>query len=519
MHYMHGCRIYNAIYARRSGFYIDASKGEISMFRECTAAFVLLMSTAAWGQTGVPLSEDDKLLQQGKPLLLSEHPEVMRAIMAKYRFTPTPGASSSGAAKALLASGLLSDSPDRVAAALAAAKVERPAPGIWFVEFPVASVGIVETKRGLVVFDTGAAWAGPALVKLIPTLSSKPVTHIVVSHIHIDHAYGWTALKKRWPNAKTITSDLFPAMAAKEIRLSGSIGRYNDQPLELQPTSLDRLPRPDITFRDRLSLKIDGEPFEFFHSPGETEEQIWMSLPQRQAILAADYYQDDDMPNWGNGKRIVRHLDEWAAALRTMIALKPKYLLAAHAKPVEGEENIAAKLGLQADALEYISNQVVQRLNAGERKDVIAATFEWPDRFAKNPDLEQKYTRVEDVARMVAMRWTGWWDDIPSHFAPMRFEEESQEILRLAGGLDAVDARARQLLPTNPNLAARLADWAYYGAPNNRKALQLTIDVYLARMAAPDTPLQETNVYVAQAAKARAKLQNLTTSTSGASSK
>lgn len=488
------------------------------MLRGLAAAGVLLMSVLpAWAHDAPKPSEDDKLVQRGKPLVMSENPEIMRQVRAKYGAGAGGNASSGAAGSALLASGLLSDSPDHVAAALAAVKVERLEPGVWLLGFPIASVGLVETKHGLVVFDTGAAWAGPAMVQLIPTLTSKPVTHIVVTHVHVDHAYGWAALKKRWPNAKTITSDLFPAMAAKEVRLNGSIGRYNDQPLELLPTRLDDLPRADITFRDRLSLKIDGEQFDFYHSPGETEEQIWMSLPERQAIFAADYYQDG-MPNWGNGKRVVRHMDEWAAALRTMMALKPKYLFAAHAKPLEGEENIVQALSLHADALEYISNEVVRRLNAGERKDVIAATFNWPDRFANSPALKQDYIRVEDAARMVALRWTGWWNDIPSHFPPMRFEEEAAEALRLAGGLDAVDVRARELLSTNPRLAARLADWAYYGAPDNPKALTLTIDVYLARMAAPDTPLQEANIYLAQAARARGRLQELTASGSGPAS-
>ena len=78
---------------------------------------------------------------------------------------------------------------------------------------------------------------------------------------------------------------------------------------------------------------------------------------------------------------------------------------------------------IEAEALEYVSNQVVQRLNAGERKDVIAATLVWPERFARSPWLDPQYNQPEDIARMVALRWTGWWNDIPSHFAAMRYEE------------------------------------------------------------------------------------------------
>jgi hypothetical protein len=112
---------------------------------------------------------------------------------------------------------------------------------------------------------------------------------------------------------------------------------------------------------------------------------------------------------------------------------------------------------------------------------------------------------------MIMKRWTGWWDDVPSHFAAMTFDAEAREVLRLAGGLDAVEKRARAVLPTNPMLAARLADWANFGASDNPKALQLAIDVYLARIAEPDMPVQEGLIYLDVAAKARARLAELGT--------
>lgn len=472
-------------------------------------AFAAVPALAHDEPAGAPaaVSADDLLIRKGRALIAREHSDVLRNMFRNDGF--------GGPSAPILATNMLRDDPQYVAAARANMTVEQHGRGMWLLRFPYVNVAVIETRRGVVVFDTGYAAIGPVLVETIPTLTSKPVTHIVVSHIHTDHAYGWPALKRRWPQAKTVTSDLFPAMAAKEVRLGGTIGRLNNQPIETWPTDVSRLPKPDIVFRDRLSLKIDGETFELFHAPGETEEQVWMALPARSAIFTADYYQGF-LPNAGNGKRIMRHVDEWAAALREMAALKPQYLMPMHGAAIEGAPKIAETLGLTAEALEYVSAQTVSRLNAGERKDVIAATLPWPERFAASPLLDQQYNRPEDIARMVALRWTGWWDDIPSHFAAMRFEDEAAEALRLAGGIDAVDRRARALLPTNPRLAARLADWAYYGAPNNSKALRLTVDVYLARLAEKAMPLQESTIYLNHAARARAQLEALEPTTNSA---
>jgi alkyl sulfatase BDS1-like metallo-beta-lactamase superfamily hydrolase len=302
-------------------------------------------------------------------------------------------------------------------------------------------------------------------------------------------------------------------MAAKEVRLGGSIGRLNNQPLQLQPATVDRLPKPDMVFRDRLSLKIGGERFELFHAPGETEEQIWMALPVRGAIFTADYYQGF-LPNAGNGKRIMRHVDEWAAALRSMAALKPTVLMPMHGAPVTDAAEVEKRLTVLAEALEHVSAETVRRLNDGERKDAIAATISWPKRYADEPTLNAQYNRPEDISRMVSMRWTGWWDGIPGHFAALPFEAEAKEAIRLAGGIEALDKRARELLASDPKLAARLADWAFFGEPENPVALRLTVDVYMARLAEADMPVQEGLVYFDQASKARAKLQQLRASSS-----
>jgi glyoxylase-like metal-dependent hydrolase (beta-lactamase superfamily II) len=449
---------------------------------------------------GIAATADDALVDRGRMLIAREHPDVIRHAFRNNGF--------GGPASNAIATAMLSDAPALVAEARAKMTVERPRPGMWLLRFPYVNVAVIETRRGVVVFDTGYAAIGPVLADIIPTLTTKPVTHVVVSHIHNDHAYGWPALKRKWPRARTIASELFGAMAAKEVRLGDSIGRLNNQQMRFWPTRIDRLPKPDIVVRGHLALNIDGERFEFHHDPGETEEQIWLDIPGRRTIVTADYYQGF-LPNAGNGKRIMRHIDEWAGALRAMIAAKPQLMLPLHGAAIDSETRIADALGITADALEYVSAETVRRLNAGERKDAIAGSFVWPERFAQSPLLDPQYNRPEDISRMVAMRWTGWWDDIPSHFAALRFDEEAAEALRLAGGLAAVDKRAREILPVNPRLAARLADWAYYGASGDPVALRLTIDVYLARMAEQGMPLQESQVYFVHAARARARLETL----------
>ena len=411
-------------------------------------ALIALASTQAMASGFTP-SPDDLLVQKGRALIAQEHPDVIQHMARQDGF--------GGPKSALIARAMLSTAPEVVAEARAKMTIEPHGKGMWLIRFPYVNVALIETRDSLVLFDSGYASIGVVLKDVIPTLSKKPLKTIFLSHTHVDHSYGARALVKLPSRPRVIASAQMLKAIDTDLRLGGSIGRYNNQPLSLQPASKADVVVPDETFEGRKTYTIGGETFEVIHAPGETEDQIWLSIPGRKTIVTADYYQGF-LPNAGNGKRMQRYIEEWTAAYREMAALKPEIMLPMHGAAIDGADKIVPTLNTYADAFDYIMAQVVTRLNAGERKDVIAASIDWPERFAKNPLLKAEYNRPADIARMIMKRWTGWWDDVPSHFAAMTFDAEAREVLRLAGGLDAVEKRAREVLPTNPMLAARLAE-------------------------------------------------------------
>lgn len=448
--------------------------------------------------------ERQKTEDKGRQLLAKEYPKAMKVLADRTTF--------GGPGSSMIANRMQDRAPELVTEAQSKMEVTNYSDvagrGLWHIRFPFVNVTLVETPNGLVLLDSGYAAIGQVLADLIPTLSDKPLLAIAVSHSHVDHAYGAYALLERWPEAEVITTHAYLEEVSADIELRGSIAKYNNQALEKQPDSPSDLAQPTRTFRDKLDTIIGGEKFSFVHAPGETQGHMWVWLPERKAVATGDFYQGF-LPNTGNGKRRQRYTKEWVGALREMISLEPEYLLGMHAAAVTGKDEVASALGITADALEYIRDYTIERLNRGWRKDQIAARMEWPERFAEHPLLKLHYNRPADIARMVAMRYTGWWDDIPSHFAPLEFDAEAAEAVKLAGGVEPLEKRGRELLKTDPVLASRLADWAYYGAPNNPKAKRFFMDVYMQRVAAEDTPLQEALVYLSAAAQARAELAAL----------
>lgn len=41
-----------------------------------------------------------------------------------------------------------------------------------------------------------------------------------------------------------------------------------------------------------------------------------------------------------------------------------------------------------------------------------------PPQLAKRSDARELYVSAKDIGRMVVSEYSGWWDDIPSHWRP-----------------------------------------------------------------------------------------------------
>jgi alkyl sulfatase BDS1-like metallo-beta-lactamase superfamily hydrolase len=381
--------------------------------------------------------------------------------------------------------------------------VEEVTDRTWLVRLPIVNSVVFETDEGLVVVDTGMAPGGPALLEAIRGLTDAPIHTIVYTHAHVDHCLGTWALLEDQP--EIVAHELAEARFARYVRLRGSVSRYLSQPLNHFPEDVDDWVPPTRTFRDRLTLTVGGERFDLVHRRAETDDQCYVSVPGRRAVACADYYQGF-LPNAGNGKRVQRYIEEWAQGLREMIALEPEYLLPAHNVAVVGREAIAEVLGVHAEALEYIVDHTLDGLNARLRQDEVFDSLELPAHLADHPSLHEQYVSPKDISRMVIKQYCGWWDDIPSHWGQARFDRQAAEIAALAGGVDALVARARELSVEDPAMACHLVDWAFFADGDDPEAARAVIDVYRDRIIHDTKNTQQVLVFLDHMTEARIRL-------------
>lgn len=373
-------------------------------------------------------------------------------------------------------------------------EIEEVADRSWLVRLPIVNCVVFETDEGIVLIDTGMAPGGPAILQAIRTVSDTPIHTIIYTHAHVDHCMGTWALMEDGP--EVIAHRNAEPRFDRYVRMRGSVSRYLSQPLGSFPASGDDWVAPTRTFIDALSITVGGEQFDLVHRKGETDDQLYVSVPGRQAVASADYYQGF-LPNAGNGKRVQRFVEEWAVALREMAALGPRHLLPAHGVPISDDpDTIAERFEVHAEALEYIVNHTLDGLNARQRQDVVADSLEMPKHLAEHPMLAEQYVAPADISRMVIKQYCGWWDDIPSHWTPARFDQQAVAVCELAGGAEAVIARARELIQTDPSLACHLADWAYYADPTDDDTANAVLDLYRSRIVNDAGNTQEALMYL-----------------------
>jgi alkyl sulfatase BDS1-like metallo-beta-lactamase superfamily hydrolase len=374
--------------------------------------------------------------------------------------------------------------------------VEEVAPRSYLVRMPIVNAAFFVTDAGIVVVDTGMGPAGPALMDAIRSVSDAPIHTVIYTHGHVDHAFGTWAILEAGETPEIIAHEAIIPRWQRYMRTRGSMARLMSQPLEQMPASEEDFVWPTRLIKDRLELEIGGETFVLQHHKGETDDQLYVWVPGRGALASADYYQGF-LPNAGNGKRVQRYLEEWSEALIAMADLQPAVLLPAHGEALDDPAEIQENLRAHAEVLRYVVDHTIAGLNAGLRKDEIFGSLELPPHLANHPTLKIQYVTPQDLSKMVIRRYTGWWNDIPSNWTPASQQAQGRLIVELAGGLGEVDRRARALAEGGElDLAAHLADWAFYAEPSDATAQDLVIDVYRQRIEDPRTNTQERLAYL-----------------------
>lgn len=434
-----------------------------------------------------------------RQLVLMENPGLINRIMEGGSF-------GNDNFSAEVAQNMFSKNEDAIEDAIDKTTIQQINKNVWFIQFPIVNCVLIETTAGLVLIDAGMKPVGPALLKAIRSISNKNIHTIIYTHGHVDHSYGTWALIEDGESPQIIAHKNIKDRFYRYLKLRGSIAKYMSQPIDQLPSDSTDIVWPTKYISGDLSLKIGDINFELKHFEAETDDQIFVWMPDQKILVAADYYQDF-LPNAGNGKRVQRDVEGWIAALKTMVDLSPETLLPMHGDYLKNATQIQRNLLIHIEALEYIVEHTIKGLNKGLRKDQVFQHIELPAELKDNPLLKEEYVTAKDISKMVIKQYTGWWDDIPSHWSPEKLEVQAQTIVELAGGLDNLLQFTKQTSQTNLAMASHLIDWAWLAEPENPEVQNLLMEIYKRRILSDESVTQEMLVYLDHMAAVRSQMK------------
>ena len=376
------------------------------------------------------------------------------------------------------------------------------------VGFALANAIMIEGDGSNIIIDTtGTVETAQEVKDLFDSINSNPVEAIIYTHNHGDHTYGATvfaedsteiyAHESTGKYLSRVIGILRPIISSRSSRMFGNvlpreevenngigpfleIGRDGRKPGLLYPTK---------TFSDKLAFTAAGIEIELYHAPGETNDQLFVWLPEKRALFPGDNFYKT-FPNLYTIRGTpYRDLVGWVNSIDMMRYLEPEYLVPSHTRPLVGAKTINNLLTTYRDAIQYVHDQTIRLMNMGMEPDEIAENLILPKHLGDSPYLQEFYGSPAWSAKNVFSGYLGWFDGNPSSLKPLPKREEATNIINLAGGWEKLFQEAEQsYLNEEFQWSLQLTDYLLRMKPDDRQTQLLRQSALVALGAKESNP-------------------------------
>ena len=324
--------------------------------------------------------------------------------------------------------------------------------------YALANAILVEGENSNIIIDTtGTIETAREVKALFDEINSNPIEAIIYTHNHGDHTYGATIFAEDSDPAiyahdsteeylSRVIGTIRPIISARSNRMFGNslpksevenngigpfleIGRDGRQTGLLYPTK---------TFSDKIKFEVGGVKVELFHAPGETNDQLFVWLPDKKALFPGDNFYKT-FPNLYTIRGTpYRDLAGWVNSIDMMRYLQPEFLIPSHTRPLAGKDNINKILTTYRDGIQFVHDQTVRLMNLGLGPDDIAEILVLPKHLRDSPFLKEFYGSPGWSAKNVFSGYLGWFNGNPSSLKPLLQMVEAENFIKLAGNWDSL---------------------------------------------------------------------------------
>ena len=340
-------------------------------------------------------------------------------------------------------------------------RIIEPAPGVHVAQgFDFGDLAFVDTDDGLVAIDAGTTEDNArAALTALRGLTSKPISHVILTHAHWDHIGGLGVLKG--PGTRVIAQAAFP----DELRLVNETGvpfRYffgsagSGRVYDVAPDHLVREPE---------AVTIGGTRF-MLHPVrgGETTDALLVYLPDRGVLFVGDVF----MPYLGAPFLAEGSAEGLFEAIAVIRSLEPRVLVHGH-PPLTDLFTADALPGFEA-ALRELHGRVRGAIAQGRTLAEILHQNILPASLRATPTLVLPYLVVrENFTKRVYHQSTGYWKPDGEGVEILAPAEWAAALDLLGGGREEAFVRSvRTLLERGDDvLALKLAQLGLLRYPSS----------------------------------------------------
>jgi alkyl sulfatase BDS1-like metallo-beta-lactamase superfamily hydrolase len=371
--------------------------------------------------------------------------------------------------------------------------------------FDISNITFIEGERGYVVIDplTTAEPAAAALALMRKHRGDKPVSAVIYTHSHVDHYGGVMGVLSDADiaaGARIVAPEGFLVEAVSENVLLGNV--MNRRATYMYGALLPKGPRghvdaglgkgvslgqPNLVApsesiaKTGTRLEIDGVEVVFQVTPGtEAPAEMNFFFPRLGALCMAENCTCHLHNLYTPRGAQVRDAKAWSFYIDEAIDLfagDTQALFASHHWPRWGSDDARQFLTIQRDLYKYVHDQTLRMANHGLTPKEIAEELALPPTLAAQWHTRDYYGTLNHNAKAVYQRYLGWFDGNPANLHPLPPTEAGRRYVDLAGGADALIAKARTAFDAGDyRWVAELVNHLVFADPVNMEARELQAD-------------------------------------------
>ena len=251
----------------------------------------------------------------------------------------------------------------------------------------MAACYLLETDSAVALIEVGNNDSADRITHVLESRGRHidEVSHIIVTHVHLDHAGGAGELMQRMPNAMLVAHPRAARHLVDPSRLEASARAvYGDEEFDAMYGTLKPVPQERVIIMDEGDrLEVGGRPLAFIDSPGHARHHFCIWDEATSGWFTGDTfgisYRDLDSANghfiFPTTTPIQFDPPALIASIERMMEKSPKNMYLTHFGRVQNVEPLAEKM--KAAVLQFV--QFADRFaDAGDRTAQIEnAMMEW----------------------------------------------------------------------------------------------------------------------------------------------